>query len=174
MKGIVLVLALAVTLVSCQKTEQADQKVKLPPVPKVNTKEVWKKVKDAITSIKAKLASDSNVEGAKEETLAQLQAAAEAFEESMQGIGSNIMNFAKNLKNSPQVAADGQKVKVELDALGQCGNEVLTAAAEPLSEVVGLLTKKGVQVAKEAKVPENPPTVLVEGLKKLNATTDKA
>jgi len=155
MKLCILVLVLAVSMVSCQQAAPAEEK-------KVNTKEMWAKIKNLFQTLKGKLTNPENVGEAQGETKSQLEDAASTFNDAMIGIGNNIYTFSAKVNSQ----ADGKIVQSELAQLGLCGQEVLSKAALPLSEVVGIVAKKSIDAAKTVTLPDAPPKDIVKGIEK--------
>jgi len=155
MKACILVLVLAVSMVSCQVAAPAEEK-------KVNTKEMWAKIKNLFQTLKGKLTNPENVGEAKEETESQLKDAATTFNDAMIGIGNNIHTFSIKVNSE----ADGRIVQSNLAQLGQCGQDVLAKAALPLSDVVAIVAKKSIDAAKTVTLPDAPPKEIVKNIEK--------
>jgi len=152
MKVCIIVLVLGLSMVSC---EPAVEK-------KVDTKEMWGKIKDLFHKLKGKLTNPENVQDAKEETAKDLVAASEQFNDVMVAIGDNIYKFSGKINSQ----ADGKTVQSELAQLGKCGGEVLNAVSEPLAQVVGIMAKKSIDAAKTVTLPDAPPKAVVDSIEK--------
>jgi len=83
----------------------------------------------------------------------------------MNGIGSNINKFAAKLTD-PKIQKDGTIVQAELAGLGQCGQGVIGSLAQPMSEVVGLLTEKSMEKLETVELPKDAPKDLTKELTK--------
>jgi len=162
MKACILVLALAVTLVSCQ--------VAKPEEKKVNTKEMWGKIKNLFYTLKGKLTDPKNIGAAKDETKEQLENAADTFNDAMSGIGDNIYKFSIKVNSK----ADGEIVQRELTQLGKCGQEVLSAGAVPLSEIIAILAGKTIVAAEKVELPADAPKVVADKIQESAQQVQKA
>jgi len=168
MKVCILVLALAVTMASCQT------QVAKPDDKKVNTKEMWAKIKNLFQTLKGKLTDPKNIGSAKDETKEQLENAADTFNDAMVGIGNNIYTFSLKVNSK----ADGETVQKELTALGQCGQQVLSASAVPMSEIIAILAGKTIVAAQKVELPADAPKVVAdkiqEGAQQVQAAVEQA
>jgi len=163
MKACILVLVLAVTMASCQQPAKPEEK-------KVNTKEMWAKIKNLFYSLKGKLTDPKNIGTAKDETKEQLENAADTFNDAMVGIGDNILKFSVKVNSK----ADGETVQKELAALGLCGQQVLSASAVSMSEIIAILAGKTIVAAKDIELPADAPKVVAEKLQEGAAEVQKA
>jgi len=141
-------------MVACQT------QVAKPEEKKVNTKEMWAKIKNLFYTLKGKLTDPKNIGTAKDETKEKLEAAAITFNDAMVGIGDNIYKFSIKVNSK----ADGEIVQRELSELGACGGKVLAAGAVPMSEIIAILAGKTIVAAEKVEIPADAPKVVAEKL----------